>query len=292
MLKEYLSNIANAIRSHLNTNKKINAQDFSAAIGEVHQYGYAAGKLAILSESKYMHPTISGEIVSMSDVNALNHNLSVSLTSDTLNDFSNISVSRLGKNLATAQEIYTGNTSYDVVEFEGRSCVRFVDNKAIHYDNIPFKPNTQYTVSFEARIIKREEKEGTSGLFYFIYSDGTYTRLVGARNTEFEYFTCTSKAGKTVVSVGTNTHNYVNYNYIDINSFQLEEGTIATEYEPYNSITAITDTDGTVEGLTSLSPNMTLMTDSEGVVINCQYYRDIDLYIDNLMVDVATSGGE
>lgn len=49
-------------------------------------------------------------------------------------------------------------------------------------------------------------------------------------------------------------------------------------------------TDGTVKGIEIL-PNMTLITDNENVLINCQYYRDIDTYIDNLMMNVALTGG-
>lgn len=78
-----------------------------------------------------------------------------------------------------------------------------------------------------------------------------------------------------------------------LKDIQLEEGSSATDYESYIEPQTVTaNADGTVGGLTSLSPNMTLMTDTDGAVINCQYYRDIDTYINNLMIDVATSGGE
>lgn len=58
---------------------------------------------------------------------------------------------------------------------------------------------------------------------------------------------------------------------------QLEIGTIPTEYEPPthddNIITATATVDGTVEGLTSLSPNITLFTDTGGAIINCKYVK-------------------
>ena len=73
----------------------------------------------------------------------------------------------------------------------------------------------------------------------------------------------------------------------------LELGSTATDYEPYKEPqTATANTDGTVDGLTSASPNMMLVPDTEGVTINCEYYRDIDAYIDNLMMNVALTGGE
>ena len=384
---------------------------------------YNSGKFAILNESKYMHPTVSGEMLGINDVNSLEHSLDINLSS---------------KNLATAQQIYEGATSYDVVEFEGRTAVRFVDNVSNSKCGEVFKPNTQYTVSLDIRVVKREAIEGNSGVFYFKYSDGSFSRISVARNTEWEHYTLTSTAGKTVVGVGLNNSHYVNYNYIDVNTFKLEEGATATPYTPYttdfsgvevsrygknfmlmqpirklkanfkdcfylpkgtytvsmnfvnatswrfaftlydlkgnlitdviekpehlsgiskvlnyssanggiyqnaenitsNSMTFKTDdnyyiginfyfgnttadttatncqleigttatayepykepqtasatADGTVDGLTSLSPNMTLVTNTEGVTINCEYYRDIDTYIDNQMINLALTGG-
>lgn len=72
---------------------------------------------------------------------------------------------------------------------------------------------------------------------------------------------------------------------------QVEEGLQATKYEKADFQTATTNADGIAEGLTSLSPNMTLITDTNGVIINCEYYRDIDTYIDNLTSAVALTGG-
>ena len=58
---------------------------------------------------------------------------------------------------------------------------------------------------------------------------------------------------------------------------QLEIGATATEYEPYITPTEYTPiADGTVNGITSLYPNTTLTTDTEGVIINCKYNRDIN----------------
>ena len=37
---------------------------------------------------------------------------------------------------------------------------------------------------------------------------------------------------------------------------------------------------------------MVLIPDTESVTIDCEYYRDIDAYIDNLMMNVALTGGE
>ena len=57
--------------------------------------------------------------------------------------------------------------------------------------------------------------------------------------------------------------------YSDI---QIELGSTATDYEPYITPTDYTpNADGTVNGVTSLYPNTTLMTDTDGVIIDCEY---------------------
>ena len=77
------------------------------------------------------------------------------------------------------------------------------------------------------------------------------------------------------------------------NDLQIEISPTATAYEHY---TAKADyapsSDGTVEGVTSLYPNMTLMTDTDGVIIDCNYYKDIDKAFNELSSAIALSGGE
>lgn len=74
---------------------------------------------------------------------------------------------------------------------------------------------------------------------------------------------------------------------------QVELGKASTDYTPYiESTTYTANADGTVEGIKSISPNMTLLTNNDGVVINANYLRDIDTYINNLITDIALSGGE
>ena len=54
-----------------------------------------------------------------------------------------------------------------------------------------------------------------------------------------------------------------------------------TEYTP--------NADGTVNGVTSLYPNTTLMTDTEGVIIDCEYNRDINKAFAALEAAIATN---
>ena len=54
---------------------------------------------------------------------------------------------------------------------------------------------------------------------------------------------------------------------------QIELGSTATAYEPYvEPVTYTSNSDGVVSGITSLSPSMTLMSNSKSVIINCKYF--------------------
>ena len=61
-----------------------------------------------------------------------------------------------------------------------------------------------------------------------------------------------------------------------LSNLQIQLGTTATEYEPYITPTEYTPTaDGVVNGVTSLYPNTTLTTNTNGVMIDCEYNTDI-----------------
>lgn len=64
---------------------------------------------------------------------------------------------------------------------------------------------------------------------------------------------------------------------------QIEVGTVATEYEkgiPLESFTPASD--GSVSGMMSTAPNMTILTDTEGVVVECEYNKDTNKVIQKL----------
>ena len=97
--------------------------------------------------------------------------------------------------------------------------------------------------------------------------------------------------------ITNNSHKFVGVSCYcsDITIFnlvQLELGTTATEYEPYITPTEYTPTaDGVVNGVTSLYPNTTLTTDTNGVMIDCEYNRDINKAFAELQQAIISLGG-
>ena len=89
---------------------------------------------------------------------------------------------------------------------------------------------------------------------------------------------------------------------------QLERGTAATDYVPnISDLTAVKllkanslgeteaeytpNVDGTVEGVSSLYPNTILMTDTDGVIIDCEYNRDLNKALAELKAAIISLGG-
>ena len=73
-------------------------------------------------------------------------------------------------------------------------------------------------------------------------------------------------------------------------SVQLEMGTAATEHEAYRCAEYTTNEDGTC-GVTSVAPTMTLTTDTDGVVMDCEYNRDINKAFEQLTQAIISMGG-
>ena len=63
------------------------------------------------------------------------------------------------------------------------------------------------------------------------------------------------------------------------------------DYEPYVETEYTPTADGTVNGVTSLYPNTTLMTDTDGVIIDCEYNKDINKAFAELQQAIISLGG-
>ena len=73
---------------------------------------------------------------------------------------------------------------------------------------------------------------------------------------------------------------------------QAEVGDTATDYEPYiEPVEYSVSEDGTTDGVTSFYPVTTLMTDTEGAVIDCTYNKDINKAFEELYRAIISLGG-
>lgn len=74
-------------------------------------------------------------------------------------------------------------------------------------------------------------------------------------------------------------------------NIQLEVSDTASFYEPYSGETQIPAADGTITGLRAISPTMTLLTDTPGVTIDCEYSRDTNKVIEDILKKLAALVG-
>ena len=75
-------------------------------------------------------------------------------------------------------------------------------------------------------------------------------------------------------------------------NIQIEAGSKETAFEPYiESAEYAVNSDGTVDGVTSVSPYMTLGTDKGGLTIDCTYNRDINKAFEAITNAIISTGG-
>lgn len=140
--------------------------------------------------------------------------------------------------------------------------------------DVPVKPKTTYTInsvySTNANNIAVSEYTNEGEFITFtVLSNGTFTT---GENTGWIVL-CFRSA-----TTGENTIYY---------KIQLEVGGDVTEYESYNGETYTPSTDGTVE-IPSLSPTMTILTDTEGVNIEIEYNQDTNKALGYVNEDIKT----
>lgn len=133
-------------------------------------------------------------------------------------------VSVVGKNLFT-NDIYnqldlTGNAQ---LQSDGYYKIEFPSNRTIMEGE--FQPNTQYTISASAY----GGASGNNGVLGFNYTDGT-SETKGINQTTAYNYTITSTAGKTIKNIKIT---YGSQKTTYIKNLQLELGSTATAYEPY-----------------------------------------------------------
>ena len=227
----------------------------------------------------------SGGAFLIDDVSPVTREMGVKISSDTIEDLTAVKVRKQGKNLIPFpyQELTLGTSTYNGVDFtvyeDGSILINgTATSSTARYlyrnltDLLGLKSGTTISGS------KNASDDTQQGNVYFLCnyynSTGTMTQGLVASTTPSGTKTITDEWKG--LGIYINVPNGKTLNNLLIKP-QLEIGATATEYEPYITPTEYIPTaDGTVNGITSLYPNTTLTTDTEGVIINCKYNRDIN----------------
>ncbi len=97
--------------------------------------------------------------------------------------------------------------------------------------------------------------------YVYKFDTGKGVEFELAEEKECEIYLCRISKGETVSNLKF---------YPMIRHASIENGI----FEPYNGTEYIPTSDGVVDGVISLSPNMTILTDTEGVIVECEYNKD------------------
>ena len=229
---------------------------------------------------------VSGEVVKADNVSPVEHEVDVWVH---------------GKNLFVNKKERSGSTNgLTFVMPQNTSSVIFngtasIENSIAFPDTITLKKGT-YTAS----VI------GSVG------SDRIYLRNTKTNEVLINHITASAPRTFTLNETAEVLANFVfkqgsSYDNTTIN-VQIEQGSTATEYTPYvdpstvkvtrygsdeldNPVTYTPNSNGNVDGVMSLSPNMTIMTDTEDVIVECEYIQDTNKVIEKLTNAIVALGG-
>ena len=196
-----------------------------------------------------------------------------------ITDLTTVTVRKQGKNL------FDKNNSHTLNGYLSGNTITANNNCRTIY--IPCLPNTTYTVSkiqsSRFAVAFAEETPAIGSTVHEIIRSDASTSITATSSTNDNYIAVWIFHGKYDTTITLNEI---------LSNLQIELGTTATDYEPYiTTIDYAPNADGTVNGVTSLYPNTSLMTDTNGVLIDCEYNRDINKAFAELQQAIISLGG-
>lgn len=238
------------------------AEKYATLIEKIPQI-HEAGKQELVK----LHPevTVSGSYISLDDVSELPHEVKCKVSG--VDDPTSVTVTRCGTNLLNPDKLEKG----ELVEYNGVQCYKFRDNADNFKYYGSFLPNTQYTFSFKVYAEDKNTTVGISCVLYYV--DGSADKILAFHNGTY---TLVTDANKTVSHI-TGVYNSNRVLYIDLEYTRLSLGTTALPYEPYNGQALTPNEDGTIEGMTSVSPYMNIFTDTEGANLEVTYRKSLGI---------------
>lgn len=235
--------------------------------------------------------TVTGvQVVAVNDVSEIPHNISVQLSSDTIMDFSGVTVWRTGKNLLNEAE-FLDATSPRWITGDAMESIGGSPNHG--YFPLRLADNTTYSFSWES--VNPDDVPPHFTLIYFergteVVYDGGKTKcyFTGTGTTRLTYTFTTSENTDYYFFVSGITSSAANLS--KIKWAQIECGGNVTGYEPSTVEEYRANTNGTVNGVTSTLFNMTVFADADISLtvgynkskgVQAEYDRFWDAYQDN-----------
>lgn len=243
-------------------------QNAKQAAEEAKRAAETAGGANIFANA--LKGSATGSVVRMGDVSPVEHDMAVRVSG--VDDVSAVKVQRYGKNLLK-YPYKDGSKTINGVTFtvndDGTVLVNGTATDEAAFELYAPSNITQLIANTEADLFLSGCPEGGSEKTFYIF-DGWVGRKDTGKGVVLTKGGNRTKQIKIIVENGVTMNNA-------LFKPQIEVGTSKSEYAPYIEPTEYTpNADGTVEGVTSLSPTTTLMTDTVGAVIDVEYNRDLN----------------
>ena len=234
----------------------------------VYDAGYQKGLKEIggLDISKFgIQNEVKGtSIVTLDYVNENEHEVEVKLSSDTVTDFSGCKVKCIGKNLWNKD--YASNINNWPKDFVYTS-IPIKTGKG-EYVSISYKEALPTGLGVYAVVTKTPNN--SADYYKWLY----HSESAAISSNKINFVSEKEEIYITIFHGDIQSHNDLFMQYIG-NELQIEISPSATNYEPYTEKTYTANADGTVYGVTSISPTMNIICD--GVEISAKHYQAPDV---------------
>lgn len=238
----------------MNISEKIQkiVEDMPKVYEAGHIAGYEEGQKSMIDESKIIEKTASGTgFLNIEEVSEVPHEVKVQLSSDTITDFSNVSLEVYNSNLFDKNNLQKG--FLNDIEGNLNTSGTYKDIARTIYIDLP---KGTYTISFGAnvKIIR-------------LISNGVYSTPSGSDINNVNYYVAHTEGG----IMGFSFRHYDNTNWNDDNLVCINCGHNPQPYEDYKK-EVFTSKNGNFN-IKSISPTMNFICVDNDINISVNYYK-------------------
>lgn len=237
------------------------------------------------SFSGALRGSASGEAVRLTDVSPIEHEIKIKLTAESNHsDFSGVTLKRYGKNLLpypykNTNTDYTFNGINYKIKGDGTVVLNGTANEQSYFilAGLVLNKGVYYLSGCPSG------GEGSTYSIYFQYDNFSYYKADYGSGVKIDINE--KKNCAVAINIGKNT-TVSNLIFKPM----LEVGGKLTDFEERRTAVAYTPAvDGTVTGVTSISPDMTFLSDTDGIIINAEYNKDLNKAISELYALVGNN---
>lgn len=237
------------------------------------------------SFSGALYGSASGEAVRLTDVSPIEHEIKIKLTAESNHsDFSGVTLKRYGKNLLpypykNTNTDYTFNGINYKVKSDGTVVLNGTANEQSYFilAGLVLNKGVYYLSGCPSG------GQGSTYSIYFQYDNFSYYKADYGSGVKIDINE--KKNCAVAINIGKNTA-VSNLIFKPM----LEVGSKLTDFEERRTAVAYTPAvDGTVTGVTSISPDMTFLSDTDGIIINAEYNKDLNKAISELYALVGNN---